>query len=90
MPLHTRLKFSNKGADYTIRMYRLMMYLKKYVHRPTLKIFLFSLTLPCFTNMGQSVRKLFLFNFLNWIPITVKPVLRGHSTKDKKLLFFQD
>ena len=70
------------------------------VGRPTLKIYLFPLTPPCFTGMGwlkqdqatQAVN--YFFNFSNWIPIklncmyTVKPVLRGHSTKDKKVVCF--
>ena len=37
--------------------------------RPTLKIFLFPLTRPCFTSMGRSVR--FFFNFSNLIPINL-------------------
>ena len=34
--------------------------------RPTLKIFLFPLTLPCFSGMGRSVGRIFFFNFLKF------------------------
>ena len=34
--------------------------------RPTLKIFLFPLSLPCFSGMGRSVGKLFFFIFLKF------------------------
>ena len=51
--------------------------------RPTLKIFLFPLTQPCFTGMGRSVVNLFYFTSQNRYPsnlIVNNPTL-GNSIK---------
>ena len=45
----------------------------QHVLRPTLKIFLFPLTLPCFNGMGRAVG-FFIFDFSNWIPIKLNCV----------------
>ena len=53
--------------------------------RPTLKIFVFPLTRPCFNGMGGSVGNFFL-NFSNWIPIKLNCIqlnLSKEATQQK-------
>ena len=61
---------------------------------PTLKIFLFPLTRPCFTGMGRSVGKLFFLTSQIGYPLNLivysKTCLKRPLKKDKKCLFFQE
>ena len=87
--MHIRLLiFFFKLHFFKILFHEVYMYTPHSTMRPTLKIFLFPLTRPGLTDMGRSVGFFFSTSQIGYplnIIHTVKPVLRGHSTKDKKL-----
>ena len=58
------------------------------IKRPTLKIFLFPLTRPCFTRMGRSVG-FFLTSQIGY-PLNLIASLEATQQNTKKSLFFQD
>ena len=68
-----------------------LAYARRNLARPTLKIFLFSLTRPCFTGMGLSVKLLFLSSQIGYplnLIVYSKTCLKRPLNKRQKIVCF--